>query len=187
MTNRLFLLFILSIIVFGSCQTKTTSERNIDKGQLTESEIDQVPDYNFTVDVPQDWTMRDTIMLDGLRVRILLPPESLETDYPMVNIIVGDMEKENIDVFTTTSMNTLKSDMPGIVILERGQIESTNYEGQWFTYTKAPNGRVRDMINYIIPIKGYAYMITCGSNKGSFKKYSATFDKIAKSLKTSNN
>jgi len=122
-------------------------------------------------------------MQDGTRIRFILPPQSLNADYPACNIIIASMEGRNIEDFTTRNMNYLKSHMPGILILERGTIDSTMYNGQWFTYTKEQNGIVRDMINYIIPQKGFAYMITCGSKKGSMNKYRVMFDKIARSFK----
>jgi len=100
----------------------------------------------------------------------------------MGNILIASMEGRNIDEFTTRNMNYLRLNMPGTTILDRGNIETT-FKGQWFTYTKTQNGMIRDMINYIIPINGYAYMITCGSNKGTMERYRVIFDKIAKSLK----
>ena len=118
-----------------------------------------------------------------MRIRFLISPKSLSADYPAANILIASMEGRNIYDFTTRNMNYLKSNMPGTIILERGNMDSTVSNGQWFTYTKEQNGIVRDMINYIIPQNGFAYMITCGSNKGSINKYRATFDKIAKSLK----
>ena len=183
MTNRLFSIFIFLIFFFSSCQSQTTSKQNIDTSQSTQPAINQEPNYNYAVDVPNDWTIRDTTMQDGLRIRFLLPPQSLQTDYPAGNVLIASMEGLNIDDFTTRNINYLKSNMPGVIILERGKIDSTTYNGQWFTYTKEQNGIVRDMINYIIPLNGFAYMITCGSNKGSINKYRATFDRIAKSFK----
>ena len=183
MTDRLFSILILSIFVFSSCQSQTTSKQNIDSTQSTQPGTNQAPNYNYTVDVPDDWIIRDTIMQDGLRVRFLLPPESLKTDYPAGNVLITIMNGQDINDFTTNNVNYLKTNMSGIIILERGNIDSTMYNGQWYTYTKDQNGVVRDMINYIIPLNGFAYMITCGTKKGSMNKYRDTFDKIAKSFK----
>jgi hypothetical protein len=77
MTNRLFSIFIFLIFVFSSCQSQTTSKQNIDTSQSTQPVINQEPNYNYAVDVPDDWTIRDTTMQDGLRIRFLLPPQSL--------------------------------------------------------------------------------------------------------------
>ena len=183
MTDRLFSILIFSLFVFSSCQSQTTTKQNSDTTQPTQAVTNQQPNFNYVVEVPNDWTIRDTFMQDGMRIRFLLSPQSLSIDYPAGNILVASMEGRNIEDFTTRNMNYLKSNMPGIVILERGKIDSTIYNGQWFTYTKEQNGVVRDMINYIIPLNGFAYMITCGSNKGSINKYRTTFDKIAKSFK----
>ena len=85
--------------------------------------------------------------------------------------------------FTTRNMNNLKANMEGITLLERDTINISTISAQWFTYTKEQNGIVRDMINYIIPVGGFAYMITCGTNKGSMQKYRSIFDQIARSFK----
>lgn len=183
MTNRLFSFFIFFIFLLSSCKSQTTSKQNLDTTQSTQAGTSQEPNFNYTVDLPHNWTIRDTIMQGGLRVRFLLPPESLKTDYPAGNVLITIMNGQNINDFTTNNVNYLKKNMSGIIILERGNIDSTMYNGQWYTYTKDQNGEVRDMINYIIPLNGFAYMITCGTKKGSMNKYRETFDKIAKSFK----
>lgn len=182
MTGRLFSILIVFIFVFSSCQSQTTTEQRVDTASSALVAIDHEPNYNYVIEAPQEWAIRDTIM-NGIKIRFLLSPQSLNADHPMGNIIISSMEGRNIADFTTRNMDYLKSNLPGTIILERGNIESSTYNGQWFTYTKEQNGVVRDMINYIIPLNGYAYMITCGSNKGSIEKYRAIFDKIAKSFK----
>ena len=183
MTDNLFSILIISIFIFGSCQSQTTKSQNSDTTQTSQMVINQEPNFNYVVEVPTDWTIRDTIMQDGMKIRFILSPQSLRADYPIGNILIASMEGRNIDDFVTRNMNYLESNMPGTIILERGKIDSSIYNGQWFTYTKEQNGILRDMINYIIPLNGFAYMITCGSNKGSIGKYRKTFDKIAKSFK----
>jgi hypothetical protein len=183
MINRIYCFFVLFAFIFTSCHSQTTKEKNTDTNISTQTSPAQEPNYNYVVEAPDEWTIRDTIMQDGLRIRFLIAPQSLRTDYPAVNVIIASMEGRNIDDFTSRNMNYLKTNMAGITILESGNINSTNYKGQWFTYTKEQNGVARDMINYIIPLNGFAYMITCGSNKGSINKYRATFDNIAKSFK----
>jgi len=93
------------------------------------------------------------------------------------------MEGKEIDDFTTTNMNYLKANMPEIALQDRGSINVSAINARWFTYTKEQNGVLRDMINYIIPVREFAYMITCGTNKGSMIKYRAIFDQIAQSFK----
>jgi len=169
------------MLIFTSCRSQTTIKQQVDTSQSTRLGDGLQPNYNYTVEVPQEWTIRDTT-LSGIKLRFLLSPQSLNADHPMGNILIASMEGRNIDEFTTRNMNYLRLNMPGTTILDRGNIETT-FKGQWFTYTKTQNGMIRDMINYIIPINGYAYMITCGSNKGTMERYRVIFDKIAKSLK----
>lgn len=181
MTARLFTILILFLFVSSSCQSQTAIQRQVDTASNQVAGYNE-PNYNYVIEVPEEWAIRDTIM-NGVKIRFLLSPQSLNADRPMGNVIVSSMEGRNIADFTTRNMDYLKSNLPGTIILDRGHIESSTYNGQWFTYTKDQNGVVRDMINYIIPLNGYAYMITCGSNKGSLEKYRAIFDKIAKSFK----
>jgi len=178
--GRLFTIHILFLFLFSSCQSQTTKQQ-VDKVSNRVAGYSE-PNYNYVIEVPKEWTIRDTIM-NGLKIRFLLSPQSLNVDHPIGNVIISSMEGRHIDEFTTRNMEYLKSNLPGTIILERGNIESSACKGQWFTYTKEQNGVVRDMINYIIPLNGYVYMITCGSNNGSIEKYRAIFDKIAESFK----
>jgi len=182
MADRLFLILVLSVLILSSCQSQTTNKQRVDTTQSIQVGTNQGPNFNYVIEVPEQWTIRDTIMQD-MRIRFLLPPPSLNADYPAGNVIIASMEGRNINDFTTRNMSYLKLNMPGIIILDRGNMDSSIYNGQWFTYTKEQNGIVREMINYIIPLNGFAYMITCGTMKGSMNKYRATFDKIARSLK----
>jgi len=160
MKNAFSFLLVLCLIILNSC----------------------VPNYNYRVEPPTDWTMYDTVM-QGLKVRILKAPKSLAADNPIVNIIIKSMGNSDIDNFTIDNMDYLKSNMGSVVLLEKGNIDISTINARWFTYTKEHNGIIREMINYIIPVKGSAYMITCGTNKGSMSKYRLTFDKIAQSFK----
>jgi hypothetical protein len=181
MTGRISTTLILFLFLFSSCQSKATKQQQVDTASNQVAGYRE-PNYNYVIEVPKEWTIRDTIM-NGIKIRFLLSPQSLNVDHPIGNVIISSMEGRNIDEFTTRNMEYLKLNLPGTTILKRGEYKSSTYKGQWFTYTKVQNGVVRDMINYIIPLKGYAYMITCGSNKGSIEKYRAIFDKIAESFK----
>jgi hypothetical protein len=183
MNGLLFWILLFSIFSFISCQNQTKSKQNGEIGQTSQTIINQQPNFNYIIEAPGDWTIRDTIMLDGLRVRLLLSPKSLSADNPVSNVLISKMNGRSINDYVTRNMNYLRKNMPGVIILERGSIDSTTYNGQWFTYSREENGIVRDMINYIIPLNGFAYSITCGSNKGSINKYRATFDKIARSFR----
>lgn len=184
MTIKVYLIFVLPFFIFTSCQSQTTVKQKTDTGESTPKTLSsQEPNFNYLVEAPEGWTIRDTIMQGGLKIRLLFSPKSLQADFPAGNVLITWMDGQNIDDFTNRNINYLKANMSSVVIFEKGNIDSTAYGGQWYTYSKEQNGIVRDMINYIIPFNGFAYMITCGCNEGSIKKYRATFDKIAKSFR----
>ena len=68
-------------------------------------------------------------------------------------------------------------------MLDKGSLDVSAISARWFRYTKQQNGMTRDMIIYTIPLNGFAYMITCGTNLRVYMgKYRASFDEIARSL-----
>lgn len=184
MILRIPCIFAFALSFFCSCQSQTPRQQNSDTLPPSQTLSRQEPNYNYVVDVPDDWTILDTVMPSGLRIRMLFSPPSLKEDFPAGNVLIASMEGQNIDDFVSSNIHYLQANMPDIIILEKGKIDSTMYDGRWFTYTREQNGVVRDMINYIIPLNGFAYMITCGSKKGTINKYRGTFDKIAKSFKS---
>ncbi len=183
MTKKIPWIFILLLFIFTSCKSQKTVKPNADTSEaLPQTLPSHEPNFNYIVKAPKEWTIRDTA-IQGLKIRLLVSPKYLQADFPAGNVIITWMDGQNIADFTVQNINYLKANMPSVIIFEKGNIDSTAYGGQWFTYTKEQNGVVREMINYIIPLNGFAYMITCGCNKGSIKKYRAIFDKIAKSFK----
>lgn len=140
------------------------------------------PNFNYSIIPPAGWTMYDTTM-QGLKMRLIYAPDSLAADAPLVNVIVASMDGRRVDDFTHRNMAYLQENRAGIIILEKGSIDVSGIDARWFTYTKEQDGIVRDMINYIIPLKGFAYMITCGTKAGTMPAYRRTFDEIAMSFK----
>ncbi len=184
MTQKIYWIFVLPFFIFTSCQSQTTVKQNSDTSNSVPKNLpSHEPNFNYLVEAPEGWTIYDTTMQGGLKVRLLFSPKILQADFPTGNILITWMDGNNIEAFTNNNMKYLKANMPSVIIVNKGNIDSTEYGGQWYTYTKEQNGIVRDMINYIIPFDGFAYMITCGCNTGSMEKYRATFDKIAKSFK----
>ena len=161
MKNVCYSLLILSLLTLLSCAR---------------------PNFKFRVKPPPGWTMSETVM-QNLKVRLLLAPDSLAKEGARVNIIVVSMNGRHIDDFTVRNMDYLKTSSDSVVLMERGSIHISSNTVPWFTYTKIQNGIKRELINYIIPYKGFAYMITCGTNEGYINKYRPIFDEVAKSFR----
>jgi hypothetical protein len=173
---------MVCLIFFNSCQEERKTTDKVATNPISLEENPQEPNYDYKINVPIGWELRDTT-IQGLRMRFILAPDSLDYEKPRVNILIAAMGGKEIDDFTTTNMNYLKANMPETVLQDRGSIKVSAINGRWFTYTREQNGIVRDMINYIIPGREFAYMITCGTNRGSMIKYRAVFDQIAQSFK----
>lgn len=180
MLSRCFLPLLLCIC-FAAAKSQPGKATKADSTKTAKAKQYTEPVFNYHITPPAKWAMYDTV-LNGLRIRILKAPKSLSSDNPIVNVLIANMEGKNIEEFTASNIKYLKTNMAGISILKKGSID-TLHNGQWFTYTKMQNGVLREMINYIIPVNGLAYMITCGTNPGTLKKYRPVFDKIAKSFK----
>lgn len=183
MKSAILFVSLLCTFCCSLCQnTKkpTTQDTNFETDKIRNQ---QLPNFNYSVKLPENWITVDTVMGDGLRIKFLIAPQILDSDLPRGNVLISFMNGDNLNYFTTKNIENLKSTTAGIVILERGNLDSCLYGCEWFTYTKEQNGKIREMINYIIPYRGYAYMITCGVNRGVISKYRLIFDQIAQSIK----
>jgi len=142
------------------------------------------PNFNYTVSVPEGWTKHDTV-LQNLKIRLMYGPDSLANDRPAVNILVSSMNGEDFDVFVYNNMMQLKNGNAQriIIIGQKGDMDIPGIHAKFFTYYMEQGDSKRDMINYIIPLNGFAYMITCGTNAGTMHKYRTLFDNIALSFK----
>lgn len=172
MKSQLLYACFLSLATLCSCKNNPASHL----------QTRQNPNYDYKIDAPQGWSMYDTT-IQNLKCRFIIGPDSLDSDKPRVNIVIASMGGSEIDDFTRQNINYLKETMQETVLLERGAINISSIDARWVTYTREQNGVVRDMINYIIPFRGFAYMVTCGTNKGSIKKYRSIFDQIARSFR----
>lgn len=183
MNNKIIYILSLSFILFYSCQSQTPKKLTVKSADKNQQLPSTQPNFNYYVETPENWSMVDTVMENGMRIKLLKAPITLLLDSPFVNILIAYMQGDNIDDFFASNITYLKSNTQGIVILEKGEIDSTVYNGKWFTYSVEQNGMSRDKINYMIPVDGFAYMITCQTSKGKMNNYRRIFDKIAKSFK----
>ena len=175
-----FTLLLLSTVFFISCQSQTSKVDASDSENINDKKR-QEPNYNYSIQVPQGWTIRDTIT-QGLKVKFITSPILLKNDNPHGNILIGYMEEKDLEEFTTQNIRNLEAGLP-VVIQERGKFKTESVSGQYFTYILESNGLATERIFYIVPVNDYAYMFTFGTRKGTMKKYRNVFDKIVLSFK----
>lgn len=102
---------------------------------------------------------------------------------PFANILISSMQGQETDDFTAKNMTELVDGGLGIVLLQKDSIHVGSIDARWFTYTKVQYGVTRDMIAYIIPVRGFAYIMTCGTRNGTMGKYRPVFDRMARSFR----
>jgi hypothetical protein len=178
---------ILSLFFCSSCGDSTTKAvttipTKTEREKPTPPGNTQDPNFNFTVVLPDGWASSDTTM-EGTRFRFIYAPASFEKEDPSVNILVAQMEGKEVDVFMGNNIDYLKKNMEGITILDKGTLDVSGISARWFTYDKVQNGVKREVVNYIIPLRGYAYMITAGTATGYRQQLRPVFDGIARSFK----
>ena len=184
---RYTLFIFICLVISSSCGSdhKTNATEKSAPGQVKTSDPSELPadpDYNYIIRLQPGWSMFDTV-IQNLEIRFLMAPPSLFKDMPGGNIVIAAMDRREINDFTRANMNNLEKDQPGITLLKEGKIDIGGIDSRWFTYTKNQQGITRDMINYIIPANGFAYMITFGTNANSMEKCRPMFDKMAKTFK----
>jgi hypothetical protein len=172
---RHFPSIFICLVISSSCGTNNRA--NITGKSAATTEPTAEPDYNYIIRLESGWGMYDTVVND-LQLRVILAPARLDMDKPRGNIVIAKMNIPGIDEFTTANENNLKRDMPGVLLLKEGKMDIAGIDTRWFTYTRTQDGITRDMINYIIPSNGFAYMITFGSNAGTMGKYRQAFDNM---------
>lgn len=182
MSRNLCYLCFLWLALFVSCDSSINKPP---KTRTDQSKIAGKPpglNFNYSITPPDGWTIKDSIM-SGLRVKMIQAPDTLIEDLPAINILVALMGDRQIDEFLEKNMITLEQKGKGTVLLKKGSIDISSINSRWFTYTSTMNGRKRDVINYIIPDQGFAYMITCGVKAGRMVKYRQLFERTAKSFR----
>jgi hypothetical protein len=172
---------VLCTVVFLNCHNNSKKTNDPLPGTST-SYLNEGPDYNYTVEVPDGWTTLDT-SINGLNIRFLRNPVSPANENPVVNILIASMNGKDIETFTESNISYLLKNSGYDHLVEKGKFEVGGTSARWFTYYREDNGTRRDMINYIIPSGNFAYMITGGVNAGGMKTYRPVFDGIARSFK----
>lgn len=184
---RHFPSIFMCLVISSSCGTNNraniTDKSAAEKiGASAATEPAAEPDYNYIIRLGPGWGMFDTVLNDQ-QLRAILAPAHLDMDKPRGNIVIANMSIPGIDEFTTANENTLKRDMPGVILLKEGKMAIGGIDARWFTYSKTQDGIARDMINYIIPSNGFAYMITFGTNAGTMGKYLPAFDNMVRTFR----
>ncbi len=182
-----FIIVIFSVftITLTSCKNDKQDDPNKIIKKVAETYGDKVGNYKFIVHFPNDWARKDT-SIQGLKVTLIQKKKEDDNFAPNINILNEFIGNRNPADYVESSKKYLVANMPGITILENGEINSTNVKGIWYSYSKFKNGKTRDMIMYCIVVNGVAFNFTCAVNQGGLLKYKPIFEQIAESIKLEN-
>lgn len=136
---------------------------------------------DYRIKPPAGWGVDDAVLMDN-DVRIITPPlERAGGARPAVNIIVQPLTKP-IDEFTEANIRYLEEHGNNAFKVQQGIVDINGITASWFSYTNDTGLKERECVNYIIPVDGFAYMITCGVSKGYMDAYADTFDAMVQTF-----
>ncbi len=177
--RQCILMLAVTVSLLPSCGNR--EEKKVAQPATTVVE-QREPNFNFTLAAPPGWRMTDTVV-EGLHLRLVRCPANEVESGAVLNVVAVHRGNTSLDTFLQRNMTYLQTNMEGVVIGDKGTFTASGIEGRWFAYTKVNNGQKREMVNYILPVDEFAYMLTAGSNTGTMSKYREVFDGIAKSFR----
>jgi len=137
-------------------------------------------EQSYAVDLPKDWTTRDT-MMQSVKFTFIVPTEEDAVKGVSINILSESMNGASYDKYMEKSRKSLEAYIPGYKFLGRGTLPGNNIE--WLHYSTTQNNFVWEAKVYAIQKNDIAYIMTAGAKEGEMAKYEATFDRIAQSFR----
>ena len=182
-----YTIIILSVFIniFISCKNGEQSDQDKILKNIAETYGDKLGNYKFIVHLPIDWTRKDTTV-QGLKVTLIQKKKEDDNFAPNINILDEFIGNRDPVDYVKSSKKYLVDNMPGIKILENGEIDSANVKGIWYSYSKFKNGKTRDLTMYCVVLNGVAFNFTCAVNQGGLIKYRPIFEQIVESIKIEN-
>jgi len=137
---------------------------------------------HFHLDTPEGWTT-DRKTIQGINYYYIISPQTGEVPNPNINMVTESMQGASLKTYITRSLSSLEQILPGSKVVANGDIKANGIHGAWYNYTMEMQGVKADLMAYVFPADGIAYVITgiCAPDKKT--KYRPIFDKVAESFK----
>jgi len=159
-------------------QPKTAEEvlSSINKTNLNKGSQD------YHLDTPDGWTTEHKT-IQGINYYYIIAPNTGEVPSPNINLLTESMEGVTLKEYISKSLSSLEKVLPTSKVIANGDFEANGIQGAWYNYTMEMQGVKADLMAYVIPSNGIAYVITgiCPPDKKA--KYRPIFDAVAKSFK----
>lgn len=172
------LILTLAFACNNNQQPKTLDDilNSVDKTNLNKGS------QNFHLDTPEGWKS-EWRTAQGVDFYYMYSPQTSEVPNPNINIVTESMQGTSLKTYLSHSLSFVAHLYPGAKVVAEGDIEANGVHGGWYNIKMEFQGTKGDLMAYVFPSNGVAYVITalCPPNKKS--KYRLIFDKVAKSFK----
>jgi hypothetical protein len=135
----------------------------------------------FSIDRPAGWQKIDTL-LNGIHVTLLLGSPGNSNFRPNMSVVTESMHGLSLDSYFDQSLATLGQYLQNFSAGPKGEKDINGIHAKWMQYAHHQNGYDIDVLVYVIPKDGIAYLITCSAPKGQLGQSQAEFDSAVASF-----
>jgi hypothetical protein len=179
---------IFLLMVVAACTYKSNYRK------AAEDIIEKVPKTKnlntgkraYVLDVPAGWETRHQTAY-GIDYYFLLAPKTSADPNTNINVMTEGMQHLSLETYLKKTEEQVKLSIPSAVILDEGNITAGGLKGAWYKYSMEPRGIKVTLVCYIFPKDGIAYIITAGTQTRDADRYRSKFDRVARSLKFTDN
>lgn len=179
MKRLLSYLFLITIV---ACKNKPQKAADEIFDKIPSTQNLNVGTRHYTLTIPPGWTTKRQTYR-GIDYYFLLAPKTAADPNTNINVVTESMQNFSLDVYKEKTLQAIKQLIPNSTMLAQGSIEANGIKGYWYNYTMEADGKNTDMVGYIFPRNGVAYIITAGTQPKDAARYRSTFDAVARSLK----
>ncbi|RFS20136.1 hypothetical protein DVR12_20690 [Chitinophaga silvatica] len=172
---------ICLILAITACNRQTKNQRAADEilDKIPSTKTMNAGKHPYELYVPDGWKTENR-KLRGVDYYFIAPADNPNIN---VNVVTETMSGLSLNDYSELNLNNIKRIIPSAVILGHGKTKINGVTSAWYKYTIEPQGINISLSSCLVPDKGVAYIITCGSLTKDADKYKNTFDTILKSFK----
>lgn len=180
----------LSFLLLAGILTMTACQSNDKKKPSTKELMEKAstnPGANagsskFDISAPAGWEKKDTLM-NGIQITYMLSPTTEGNFRANINIVTQSMGDRTPDSYFDLNLSQMAQYLQNYSAGKNGEKQINGLPAKWMTYSHTMTGNDIEVLAYIVPKDGIAYIISCSAPKGTLSKYQASFDESVGSFK----
>ena len=183
MKNLSFLL-LAGLLTMTACQSngkkKPSAEELMEKASKNPGA--NAGSSKFEISAPAGWEKKDTLM-NGIQITYMLSPMAEGNFRANINIVTQSMGDKTPDSYFDLNLSQMGKYLQNYSAGKNGEKQINGLPAKWMTYSHTMTGNDIEVLAYIVPKDGIAYIISCSAPKGTLNKYQASFDESVGSFK----